>query len=59
LSKSFSKGSAKPVLVLIPVNTQPEEEDHRLLHDALKLQLPAQPKPRSTAAGKLADLSSL
>jgi hypothetical protein len=35
--------------VILPRYTQPEE-DHRLLLDALKLQLPAQPKPRITAA---------
>jgi hypothetical protein len=44
--------------VILPRYTQPEE-DHRLLLDGLKLQLPAQPKPRITTAGKLADLSSL
>jgi transposase len=40
--------------VILPRYTQPEPEQRMLLH-ALNLQLPAQPKPRITAAGKLAD----
>jgi len=40
--------------VILPRYTQPEQE-HRMLLHGLNLQLPAQPKPRITAAGKLAD----
>jgi transposase len=40
--------------VILPRYTQPEPEHHMLLH-ALNLGLPAQPKPRITAAGKLVD----
>ena len=40
--------------VILPRYTQPEQE-HRMLLHALNLELPAQPKPRITAAGKLAD----
>jgi transposase len=40
--------------VILARYTQPEPE-HRMLLHALNLQLPAQPKPRITAAGKLAD----
>jgi transposase len=40
--------------VILPRYTQPEPE-HRMLLHALNLQLPAQPKPRITAAGQLAD----
>jgi transposase len=40
--------------VILPRYTQPEQ-DHRMLLHALNLQLPAQPKPRITALGKLAD----
>lgn len=40
--------------VILPRYTQPEPEQRMLLH-ALNLQLPTQPKPRITAAGKLAD----
>ncbi len=40
--------------VILPRYTQPEQE-HRMLLHALNLELPAQPKPRITAAGKLTD----
>jgi len=40
--------------VILPCYTQPEAE-HRMLLHGLNLQLPAQPKPRITAAGTLAD----
>jgi transposase len=40
--------------VILPRYTQPEQE-HRMLLHGLNLQLPAQPKPRITAAGKLAE----
>jgi transposase len=40
--------------VILPRYTQPEQE-HRMLLHGLNLELPAQPKPRITAAGKLAD----
>ncbi|MBV8569089.1 MAG: IS1634 family transposase, partial [Acidobacteriaceae bacterium] len=40
--------------VILPRYTQPEA-DHRMLLHGLNLELPAQPKPRITAAGKLAD----
>ena len=40
--------------VVLPRYTQPEHE-HRVLLHRLNLELPAQPKPRITAAGKLAD----
>jgi hypothetical protein len=38
--------------VILPRYTQPEV-DHRMLLLGLNLELPAQPKPRITAAGKL------
>jgi transposase len=41
-------------MVILPRYTQPEAE-HRMLIHALNLQLPLQPKPRITTAGKLAD----
>jgi transposase len=40
--------------VILPRYTQPERE-HRMLLHGLNLELPVQPKPRITAAGKLAD----
>jgi len=40
--------------VSLPRHTQPEK-DRKLLLDHLKLQLPAQPPPRITAAGDLAE----
>jgi transposase len=40
--------------VILPRYTQPEPE-HRMLLHALSLELPAQPKPRITAAGNLAE----
>jgi hypothetical protein len=40
--------------VILPRYTQPEQE-HRMLLHGLNLELPAQPKPRITAAGNLAD----
>jgi hypothetical protein len=40
--------------VILPRYTQPEPE-HRMLLHGLNLELPVQPKPRITAAGKLAD----
>jgi hypothetical protein len=40
--------------VVLPRFTQPEAEHKMLLH-GLKLRLPEQPKPRITAAGKLAE----
>ena len=40
--------------VILPRYTQPEA-DHRMLLYGLNLELPAQPKPRITSAGKLAD----
>ena len=40
--------------VILPRYTQPEV-DHRMLLLGLNLELPAQPKPRITAAGKLVD----
>ena len=40
--------------VILPRYTQPEV-DHRMLLLGLNLELPAQPKPRITAAGKLTD----
>lgn len=39
--------------VILPRYTQPEPGQRMLLH-ALNLQLPTQPKPRISAAGKLA-----
>jgi hypothetical protein len=41
-------------IVILPRYTQPEQ-DHRMLLHGLNLELPAQPKPRITAAGKLVD----
>lgn len=41
-------------IVILPRYTQPEQE-HRMLLHGLNLELPLQPKPRITAAGKLAD----
>ena len=40
--------------VILPRCIQPQQE-HRMLLHALNLELPAQPKPRITAAGKLTD----
>jgi hypothetical protein len=40
--------------VILPRYTQPEA-DQRILLRGLNLELPAQPKPRISAAGKLAD----
>jgi hypothetical protein len=40
--------------VILPRHTQPEQENRMLLH-GLNLELPLQPKPRITPAGKLAD----
>jgi hypothetical protein len=40
--------------VILPRFTQPEKE-HRMLLHALNLELPAQPKPRITATGALAE----
>ena len=40
--------------VILPRYTQPEV-DHRMLLLGLNLELPAQPKPRITATGKLVD----
>jgi len=44
--------------VVLPRFTQPEAE-HKMLLQGLKLQLPEQPKPRITAAGKLAESSAV
>jgi len=40
--------------VILPRYTQPEQE-HRMLLHGLNLELPIQPRPRITAAGKLVD----
>jgi hypothetical protein len=40
--------------VILARYTQPEQE-HRVLLQGLNLELPVQPKPRITAAGKPAD----